>query len=66
MLAVDIPSGVGADSGQVMGTAVKARWTVTLAYPKQGLFLYPGLNWQGKFPSVYSYPPFLVESARLG
>ncbi|NMA92981.1 MAG: NAD(P)H-hydrate epimerase, partial [Firmicutes bacterium] len=67
VLAVDIPSGVGADSGQVMGTAVKARWTVTLAYPKQGLFLYPGAELAGEI-SIGSIhiPPFLVESAPTG
>ena len=37
VLAVDLPSGVQADSGEVMGAAVQARWTVTFAFPKPGL-----------------------------
>lgn len=62
VLAVDIPSGVCADSGQVMGVAVKARWTVTLAYPKQGLFLFPGAELAGEISIANIHiPPGLVE-----
>lgn len=61
VLAVDIPSGVCADSGQVLGTAVQARWTVTLAYPKQGLLLYPGAGLAGKVTvAEINIPPALV------
>ncbi|MEW5920340.1 MAG: NAD(P)H-hydrate dehydratase [Bacillota bacterium] len=42
VLSVDIPSGVCADSGEIMGIAVKAQHTVTFALPKRGLLLYPG------------------------
>ena len=40
--AVDIPSGVCADTGKVMGTALKADLTVTFGYEKIGTMLYPG------------------------
>lgn len=36
VLAVDIPSGLNGDSGEVMGVAIKADKTVTLQYPKLG------------------------------
>lgn len=36
VLAVDIPSGLDADSGLPLGVAVEARWTVTMAIPKMG------------------------------
>jgi len=42
VLAVDIPSGVDGGSGAVSGPAVRAERTVTFAFPKTGLFLYPG------------------------
>jgi len=42
VLAVDIPSGVCADTGQVLGRAVRAVATVTFALPKIGLLQYPG------------------------
>ena len=38
VLAIDIPSGLHADSGRVLGVAVKARVTVTFIGLKQGLF----------------------------
>ncbi len=42
VIAVDIPSGVNADTGQVGAAAVLARKTVSLGLAKPGLFLYPG------------------------
>ncbi|MDO9049168.1 MAG: NAD(P)H-hydrate dehydratase [Methylobacter sp.] len=38
VIAVDIPSGLNADTGNVMGCAVKAAFTVTFIGLKQGLF----------------------------
>ncbi len=37
ILALDLPSGVDATTGQVPGEFVEARWTMTLALPKTGL-----------------------------
>ena len=48
VVAVDIPSGVSADTGQVLGTAVRADLTVTFAYRKMGQLLYPGASYCGK------------------
>ncbi len=48
IVAVDIPSGVEADSGRVKGEAVKASWTVTLALPKMGLLVEPGCSYAGR------------------
>lgn len=46
--AVDIPSGIDADTGSIRGCAVKADLTVTFAYKKAGLCLYPGAAYTGK------------------
>ena len=46
--AVDIPSGIDADTGAVWGCAVRADLTVTFAYKKAGLCLYPGAAYAGK------------------
>ena len=46
-IAVDIPSGISANSGEVMGVAVKAHYTVTFALPKRGLLLFPGAEHTG-------------------
>jgi hydroxyethylthiazole kinase-like uncharacterized protein yjeF len=47
VVAVDVPSGVDADTGAVPGGAVLATVTVTLALPKLGLLLYPGREHAG-------------------
>ena len=47
VLAVDMPSGISADTGNVMGIAVKAKKTVTFAFMKLGQVLYPGTSWCG-------------------
>jgi len=61
-VAVDIPTGVDADRGQVEGEAIKAKYTVTLAYPKRGLYLYPGMDYAGKIEVVdIGIPPDLEE-----
>ena len=48
IISVDIPSGVHSDTGRIMGNAVRATETVTLAFPKTGLYLYPGAEYAGK------------------
>lgn len=47
VVAVDIPSGIHADTGRVMGTAMKADRTVTFGYYKSGLLIYPGRMYAG-------------------
>ena len=45
---MDIPSGISADTGAVLGTAVKATITVTFGHNKRGLVLYPGTEYAGQ------------------
>ncbi|MGH7274254.1 MAG: NAD(P)H-hydrate dehydratase, partial [Nitrospiria bacterium] len=52
VVAVDIPSGISSDSGEILGTAVKADLTVTFGLPKRGHFLFPGASYRGKLKIV--------------
>jgi len=47
VLAVDVPSGVSADTGAVLGAAIAADETVTISLPKVGLALEPGSTLAG-------------------
>jgi len=42
IVAVDVPSGLDADTGAVHGVAVKATCTVTFGLPKHGCFIHHG------------------------
>ncbi len=55
VVSVDMPSGLSADTGQVLGVAVRADVTVTIGLPKLGLALEPGRSLAGR-----------VEVARIG
>jgi NAD(P)H-hydrate epimerase len=48
VVAVDLPSGLHADTGQVLGAAVEADVTLTLGLPKLALALEPGRSLAGR------------------
>jgi len=52
VLAVDIPSGIDASTGRVLGDAVHADVTVTFGFAKVGHAVYPGREYAGKLKVV--------------
>lgn len=46
-IAVDIPSGLNANTGHVLGACILADKTISFCLPKVGLLLYPGLGYVG-------------------
>lgn len=48
VVAIDIPTGVHADTGQINGIALHADLTVATGLPKRGMLLYPGRCAVGK------------------
>ncbi len=47
VVAIDLPTGMHADTGQIYGECVNATVTVTMAHPKMGLLFYPGKKHAG-------------------
>lgn len=66
VLSIDLPSGLHADTGSVMGKCVKAHITVTLSVPKSGLYVNEGPAHAGKIKVVdISIPKLLINSLTL-
>ncbi|HIS55536.1 MAG: NAD(P)H-hydrate dehydratase [Lachnospiraceae bacterium] len=62
--AADIPSGICASTGKVMGCAVKADVTVTFGLEKVGMVLYPGAEYAGRIVCRdIGFPKQAVEAA---
>lgn len=61
-LAVDLPSGLEADTGRVLGVSVQADVTATYGFGKLGMALYPGLEYCGHVEVVdISLPRSAIE-----
>ena len=66
VVAVDIPSGINADTGEEMGSAVRADLTVTMGLPKRGLVLHPGASFAGLVRVAdIGIPTEVVEKERI-
>src|SRR5436305_125194 len=48
VVAIDLPTGLNADTGAVDPGTIRADMTITLACPKQGFFFFPGRDFIGK------------------
>ena len=66
VISVDIPSGISSDTGQIMGEAVMADYTVTFGLPKRGHLFYPGVEYAGRlFIEDIGFPEELLHSGKL-
>jgi NAD(P)H-hydrate epimerase len=63
-IAVDLPSGLNADTGAVDPSCLYADNTITLAFPKIGLFKSPGVERAGRITVAdIGIPAYLAEQA---
>src|SRR5438876_4377754 len=66
IVAIDLPSGLDGDTGAVLGTAITATLTVTLARPKRGLYLGAGPDHAGAIRVAdIGIPPDLIAAAKI-
>ncbi len=67
VVALDLPSGLDADSGAIDPACLSADVTITLGYPKVGLFNFPGAEKLGKLiVADIGIPPKLADDIRTG
>jgi hydroxyethylthiazole kinase-like uncharacterized protein yjeF len=63
VVAVDLPSGLHADTGTILGRAIRASLTVTLGLPKLGLYQSHGIDLAGEVALVdIGIPPAYIDS----
>ena len=63
IMAIDLPSGLNADTGAVEGACICADCTVTLGLPKRGTLFYPGAQTVGALEIAdIGFPRSVVES----
>ncbi|MDO8491261.1 MAG: NAD(P)H-hydrate dehydratase [Dehalococcoidia bacterium] len=62
IVALDLPSGLDPDTGSVDPACVRADVTITLAYPKLGLFAFPGSDYVGRLVVVDIGIPALLAN----
>ncbi len=65
VVAIDLPTGLNADTGEVDPGTIPADITITLAFPKQGFFFFPG---RGYISELYvgdiGLPPEMEQGIR--
>jgi len=65
VLAVDIPSGLNADTGHPCGVCVRAHTTATFAFAKTGHIMYPGADYTGQLEIIdIGIPPHIADEVR--
>lgn len=66
VVSVDLPSGISADTGERLGIAVKADYTLTLGLPKRGLFVNDGVEYRGDWDRIdVGFPQKLIDQAAI-
>jgi hydroxyethylthiazole kinase-like uncharacterized protein yjeF len=63
VISVDIPSGLHADTGVILGQAIRATMTITCGLPKLGLYVDAGIDQAGAIRVVdIGIPPAYVDA----
>jgi NAD(P)H-hydrate epimerase len=63
IFAVDIPSGLNSDTGQLCGACICANATATFGFAKTGQMIYPGVDYTGALEIIdIGIPPHIVKN----
>ena len=66
IMAVDVPSGINSDSGEICGVCIKADKTVTFAAYKVGMLMFPAADYVGKVEvKNISIPDYIIDGQNL-
>ena len=66
IVAIDIPSGLDANTGKPLGTAIRASLTVTFGLPKIGHLIPPGPEYVGEVKVIdIGYPRRLADEEKI-
>jgi len=67
VFAVDIPSGLNADTGRPCGICIQAHTTATFAFAKTGHLIFPGATYTGNLEIVdIGIPNYIAKSVEPG
>ena len=66
VVSVDVPSGIDATSGRVLGIAIRAKETITFGTLKSGLLFFPGAKYAGAVHVAdIGFPKIALKEAHL-
>jgi len=66
IIAIDIPSGLAANTGKPLGTAIRASLTITFGLPKVGHLISPGIDYVGEVKVIdIGIPKSLVDEEKI-
>ena len=66
VVAIDLPSGLSADTGLAEGACVQATHTVTVGLPKRGNLIHPGATFTGKLEVAdIGFPPNVIDAQEI-
>lgn len=67
VISIDIPSGIHTDTGEILGTAIRATHTLCLGMWKRGFFQDAALEYLGKVEKIdFGIPPLAIERVLEG
>ena len=65
-MAVDVPSGINSDSGEICGVCIKADKTVTFVAYKVGMLMFPAADYVGQVTvKNISIPDYIIDVQNL-